>query len=277
MNTKAYKWMTTTLIATLMLAMSVVAPVAAQSASGTDQGSGQDQSQAQNGQAQNQNQGQNQNNQTNPCLTTGQNAGQNSNQAATNSAGQDVNQSAMIGTGTDNAGAPLDCWVALNAHQSHWYQFRYGYNPDRDDTPNQATVKLSMDMPGCISFEVWTPERLRESQNGVTVDDKPVGPVGAGTPVYAAIVRDSTSNKNQDPSKLIWVGSQASATTFYVVVRNHRDAACTYQLSISGFSVSFPNNANMTNANGANTNGNTSNGSNSDNNGSNNNSSSNNG
>src|SRR5689334_8022106 len=146
MNKTAYQWMTTTLVAGLMLGMVIVAPVAAQSPSSMDQGSGQDQSQAQNGQAQNPNQS---SNQTNPCLTVNQTAGQNTNQAATNTTDQNTNQAPMIGTGTDNAGAPLDCWVALNAHQSHWYKFRYGYNPDRDDPPNLATAKLAMDTAGC--------------------------------------------------------------------------------------------------------------------------------
>jgi len=256
--------MTTTLVAGLLLVTTVVAPVAAQSSTGTDQGSGQDQSQAQ---TQDQSQGQSTNsNQANPCLSTGQTAGQNMNQTSTDNSGQTMNQSAMIGTGTDNAGAPLDCWLALNAHQSHWYKFRYGYNSDQDDTPNQATVKLSMDTPGCVSFEVWTQERLNAMWSGVKDDDKLVGPVGTGSPEYAAIERDSTSDKNQNPAKLIWVGSQTGSATFYVIVKNHRDAACNYRLSISGFSVSFPSNANMTNANGANNPSNTtsSNSSNSD-------------
>ncbi|MFN8490627.1 MAG: hypothetical protein U0350_23760 [Caldilineaceae bacterium] len=245
MNKQAYQLMTTTLVAGLLLVTTVVAPVAAQSSTGMDQGSSQNQAQAQN---QNQAQGQSANsNQANPCLSAGQNAGQNMNQTSTDNSGQTMNQSPMIGTGTDNAGAPLDCWLALNAHQSHWYKFRYGYNSDQDDSPNQATVKLSMDTPGCVSFEVWTQERLNAAQNGVTDDDKQLGPVGTGSPEYAAIERDSTSDKNQNPAKLIWVGSQTGSATFYVVVKNHREAACNYRLSISGFSVSFPSHANTTN------------------------------
>jgi len=247
MITKAYQTMTTIFVASLLLALSVVVPVSAQSTPATDQGSGQDQSQAQN-------QDQNPANsvQANPCLAPGQSASQATNQTSNNNATQSTDQVAsqtsVIGSGTGDAGAPLDCWLALNAHQSHWYKFRYGYNADQDDTPNQATVKLAMDTPGCVSFEVWTQDRLNAVQSGETDDDKALGPVGTGSPEYAAIERDSTSDKNQNPSKLIWVGSQTGSTTFYVVIKNRHDFACSYQLSISGFSVSFPSNANNANA-----------------------------
>jgi hypothetical protein len=257
MVTKSYQTLVTTFVASLMLTMSVVVPASAQSTSGMDQGTSQDQSQGQN---QGQNQGSNA--QSNPCLAFGQsatqamnqnsnnNATQNLSQDATMSAGQASTQFSGIGSGTNDAGAPLDCWLALNAHQSHWYKFRYGYNADQDDTPNQATVKLAMDTPGCVTFEVWTQDRLNAVQSGVKDNNKLLGPVGAGTPEYAAIERDSSSNKNQNPAKLIWVGSQAGSATFYVVVKDRQDFACSYKLSISGFSVSFPSNATTPNNNG---------------------------
>jgi len=255
---KAYHTMTTAFVASLMLVLSVVAPVSAQSTPGMDQGSNQDQSQVQS---------QANSAPSSPCLATGQSASeaisqdtndttaQSASQDATDNSGQPANQVSSIGSGTNNAGAPLDCWLALGAHQSHWYKFRYGYNSDQDDTPNQATVKLAMDTAGCVSFEVWTQERLNAVQNGDTDDDKALGPVGAGSPEYAAIERDSSSNKNQNPAKLIWVGSQTGSTTFFVVVKNRHDSACSYQLSISGFSVSFPSNANNANATTPATNG----------------------
>jgi len=226
--TKAHKLMATTIVTSMVMTMCIVAPLSAQSTQGMDQGS----------------------TQSNPCVTTAQGGGQSMTQSSNNSSSQNTSQSSMIGTGPDNAGAPLDCWLTLNVHQSHWYKFRYGFNPDQDDTPDQATVRLSMDTPGCISFEVWTQDRLNAVQNGVTDDNKLLGPVGTGSPEYAAIERDSSSDKNQNPAKLIWVGSQTGSTTFYVVVKNHRDFACTYRLSISGFSVSFPSNANSSTTNG---------------------------
>jgi len=225
--TKLYKPLATGVITSLLLAMFIVAPVSAQTTPSTDQSAETQAAQS-------------------PCLASGQSAGQTMSQSATVTATQSMSEAttSMIGTGTDNAGAPFDCWLALNPHQSHWYKFRYGYNADQDDTPNQATVKLSMDNPGCVGFDIWTQERLNRTQNASSDDDdKLLGPVGAGTPEYAAIERDSSSNKNQNPSKLIWVGSQAASTTFYVAIKNHRDFACTYRLSISGFSVSFPTNA----------------------------------
>lgn len=241
MMTKVYQAMAMILVATLLLASVVVAPVSAQSTQGTEQDQSQDQGQASSAP-------------TSPCLTTGQSASQTMNQDGAQPATQEMNQVSSIGSGTNNAGTPLDCWLALGAHQSHWYKFRYGYNADQDDTPNQATVKLAMDTPGCVSFEVWTQERLNAVQSGDT-DDKALGPVGAGSPEYAAIERDSSSNKNQNPAKLIWVGSQTGSTTFFVVVKNRHDFACSYQLSISGFSVSFPSNANNVNATTPATNG----------------------
>jgi len=229
--TKLYKPLATGVITSLLVAMFIVAPVSAQTTPSTDQAA----EQSADMQAM-----------QSPCLTPGQSASQTTSQSPDVASTQETSQTttSLIGTGTDNAGAPFDCWVALNAHQSHWYKFRYGYNADQDDTPNQATVKLAMDNAGCVGFEVWTQERLTRTQNaGSDDDDKLLGPVGAGTPEYAAIERDSSSNKNQNPSKLIWVGSQEASTTFYVVVKNHRDFACAYKLSISGFSVSFPSNA----------------------------------
>lgn len=230
--TKLYKPLATGVITSLLLAMFVVAPVSAQTTPSMDQGAKQSADTQQAMQS--------------PCITPGQSASQTTSQSTDVAATQSASQAAtpLIGTGTDNAGAPFDCWLALNPHQSHWYKFRYGYNSDQDDSPDQATVKLAMDNAGCVSFEVWTQERLNRTQNAsADDDDKLLGPVGAGTPEYAAIERDSSSDKNQNPSKLIWVGSQTGSTTFYVVVKNHRDFACAYQLSISGFSVSFPSNA----------------------------------
>jgi len=218
--------------------MVMVAPASAQSTSGMDQGSNQAQAQTQT---------QNQVGvQSSPCVTSGQSASQTTDQSSNNNATESVSQTStsMIGTGPDNAGAPLDCWLTINLHQSHWYKFRYGYNSDQDKTPDQVTVKLSMDNPGCVGFDVWTQERLTRTQNASSDDDdKLLGPVGAGTPEYAAIERDSSSSKNQNPAKLIWVGSQRGSATFYVVVKNHKDFACTYRLTINGFSVSFPSNA----------------------------------
>lgn len=222
---KAYKLITTSMVVSIMVAMCLVAPLSAQSDSTMDQSQSASTS-------------------SSPCITPGQSAGQTMSQSSEISTTQSMSETTapMIGTGTDNAGAPLDCMLALDAHKSNWYKFRYGYNSDQDDSPNPATVKLSMDTPGCIGFEVWTQDQLNKAQNASSDDDK-VGPVGSGTPEYAAIERDSSSSKNQNPSKLIWVGSQEGSATFYVVVKNHKDVACSYQLSISGFSVSFPSNA----------------------------------
>ncbi len=168
--------------------------------------------------------------QTSPCLTAEQNASPNATPAA--------NQTAAISTGPDNAGAPLDCWLALDAHQSHWYKFRYGYNARTDNPPHQAYVELMMNSASCISFELWTPERLKAKQ-----DDPSLGPVGTGSPKFMPVDPKSSSDKNLNQSTLLWSGSQAGSSTFYVIVKNRTDTACTYHLAITGKSVFYPKNS----------------------------------
>ncbi|MCX6047785.1 MAG: hypothetical protein NT075_22020 [Chloroflexi bacterium] len=141
---------------------------------------------------------------------------------------------AGISTGPDNAGAPLDCWVGLDAHQWHWYKFRYGYNARTDNPPHQAYVELMMNSASCISFELWTPERLKAKE-----DDPSLGPVGTGSPKFMPVDPKSGSSKNLNQSTLLWSGSQAGSSTFYVIVKNRTDAACTYHLSITGKSVFY--------------------------------------
>lgn len=166
----------------------------------------------------------------NPCVTAPTGT-----QGATQSVAQGANPPPHVGVGPDDAGQPLDCWVSLNGRQWHWYKFRYGYNARTDNPPHQADIALTMNNAGCISFELWTPERLKAAK-----DDHSLGPVGTGTPKFTPVDPKSSSSKNQIPTILTWSGSQAGSSTFYVIVKNRTDATCTYQLSISGYSVFYP-------------------------------------
>ncbi len=165
-----------------------------------------------------------------PCLTTEQSASPRATPTTT--------ANTRISTGPDNAGAPLDCWLALDAHQWHWYKFRYGYNARTDNPPHQAYVELSMNAANCISFELWTPERLKAKQ-----DDPSLGPVGIGSPKFMPVDPKSSSSKNLNQSTQLWSGSQAGSSTFYVIVKNRTNTACTYHLSITGKSVFYPKNS----------------------------------
>lgn len=169
--------------------------------------------------------------QSSPCLTANSTPGQ----STSPNTAQSANQPLHVGAGPDDAGAPLNCWLTINGRQWQWYKFRYGYNARTDNPPHQANIELTMNNAGCIRFELWTPERLRAAK-----DDPALGPVGAGTPKFTPADPKSSSSKNQIPTILTWSGSQAGSSTFYVIVKNSTDAACTYHLSISGYSVFYP-------------------------------------
>ena len=203
---QVYQWMTIC----LLLTMAAVMPLSAQSAPTATLGAS---------------------GQGSPCLTATQTA------TASPSATPTATVNMGISTGPDNAGAPLDCWLALDAHQSHWYKFRYGYNARTDNPPHQAYVELMMNLANCISFELWTPERLKAKQ-----DDPSLGPVGTGSPKFMPVDPKSSSSKNLNHFTLLWSGSQAGSSTFYVIVKNRTDVACTYHLSITGKSVFYPKN-----------------------------------
>jgi len=130
MITKLYKPMATSVITSLLLAMLTVAPVSAQS----EQGVTQDQAQ---------NQGQSSCAQVTP------------------------------GTGPSTAATPVaNCFLTIEPGQKHWYKFHVGARSNKGDEENNfnnsnevddsdaAIVRLAMDVPGCVTFEIWTLARL---------------------------------------------------------------------------------------------------------------------
>lgn len=278
MVTKLYKALSTATVTSMLLATLAIVPVSAQSSSTSDQGSGQAQDQVQ------------------PT------------QDACSSFAQGLDQKATA-TGAGTAATPIaNCWLSVAPGQKQWYKFHAGARSNRGDEDNNfdnsnevddsdaAIVRLAMDVPGCVAFEVWTQARLNapppvgsDASREEKRKDKEIarGPVGVGSPEYA-IVDDNNSNsdsdskdnstqddKNRNLARLIWRGGSTVSENFFVVVRNLRtDFACQYRLAVTGPTVSFPgsNNAAANNGNDMSSNSNNSNNDNSstdDNNGNN--------
>lgn len=135
--------------------------------------------------------------------------------------------------------------IEIASKSSNWFKFKYSYdNNDSDNEPTQALVRLKMATPGCVSFEVWTPGRLRDpqhnDQDSDTKNDR-VAPVGGGTPEFLRSEHRAGEQSTDvvNPLSLTWAGSAKSSDTYYVVVKNKTEAACTYSLSISGPDVSY--------------------------------------
>jgi hypothetical protein len=143
------------------------------------------------------------------------------------------------------AAGPVADLIQIDAKSSNWFKFKYRFdNSDSDNVPTQALVRLEMETPGCVTFEVWTPGRLRDPQHSSRDDDNRndrVTPVGSGTPELVGTMRQSNEQRQQvfDALTLTWAGSAKASDTYYVVVKNKTTAACNYSLSISGTDVSF--------------------------------------
>lgn len=239
MIAKLYQWVAAGSAASLLVATLVVAPVSAQATSG-------------NGQAQSQTQAQD------PCATLTQSLGKDSGIAPSNAATPQTN-----------------CWLSIAPNQKQWYKFHVGARSSTGDEKNDkdnangvddsdaAIVQLAMDVPGCITFEIWTLARLNapppvgsDASSEDKRKDKEIarGPVGTGSPEFAIVKDDSNnnndsnknansaeSNKNQNPALLIWRGGSTVSENFYIAVHNVRtDFACKYRLMVAGSTVSFP-------------------------------------
>jgi len=156
-------------------------------------------------------------------------------------------------TGRDAAGAPMSGVVGIEPGAAHWYKFSYHYdNSKKDNEPSQALVMLKMNVPGALSFSIETPGNLalpKEDKDGHLR-----GPVGVGAPMSLKIhnhdgTETSIANdkKNADEhdmlqnwNMLIWSGNTRTNETFYVIVKNNRNFAASYNLTVTGRDVSFP-------------------------------------
>jgi len=252
MITKLYKAISTMALTSMLLATVAIVPISAQSSSNSDQGSAQDQAQ--------------------PA------------QDACASFAQSLEQKTTA-TGAGTAATPIaNCWLSIGPGQKQWYKFHAGARSNRGDEDNNfnnsnevddsdaAIVRLAMDTPGCVTFEIWTLERLNapppvssDASREAKRKDKEVvrGPVGVGSPEFA-IVEDNSSNsdsnskdnstqddKNRNLARLLWRGGSTVPENFYIAVRNLRtDFACTYRLAVTGPTVSFPGANNTATSNG---------------------------
>jgi hypothetical protein len=153
-------------------------------------------------------------------------------------------------TGMTGATGPLPGWVEVEPGAVQWYRFKYSYDAGEDeDDPFQAIVDLQMAAPANLTFEVWTPARLNaplpdpneDEQEGMVRE-----PVGMGTPEFVettwhweGIPRHRHYVDRFDPTHLIWAGAATATETYYIVVKNKGAETASYQLSISGPTVSF--------------------------------------
>ncbi|MCX6048119.1 MAG: hypothetical protein NT075_23720 [Chloroflexi bacterium] len=151
---------------------------------------------------------------------------------------------AQPGTGMGAAAGPLSGSVAIAAKTSQWYKFKYSFDENADKEATNAIVQLKMENPG-LSFEVWTLGRLNAPLPDADDDSSHLTrtPVGAGTPVTKFVDDDDDTNNNptqvQDATRLSWVGSAEATETYFIVVKNKKDTANSYTLSISGPDVSY--------------------------------------
>ena len=139
------------------------------------------------------------------------------------------------------AGAPMQGWFTLGPQSEHWYKFDYHYDiNDKDHDPTNAMVVVKMDVPGCISFEVQTRNRMDFPFDD---DGNLLGPIGNGTPEVNHNPNSADANADGNvvyPASLLWVGSQRASEHFYVIVKNKKaDSTCRYTISISGPDVTF--------------------------------------
>jgi hypothetical protein len=156
-------------------------------------------------------------------------------------------------TSRDAAGAPMSGVVGIGPGATQWYKFNYHYdNSKKDNEPTEALVVLKMSVPGAVSFSIETPASLalpKEDKDGHLR-----GPVGAGAPMSlkihnhdgteASIAADKQNADEhemlQNWTMLIWSGKTKVSETFYVVVKNNRSFAVSYNLTIAGPDVTFP-------------------------------------
>ncbi len=178
-----------------------------------------------------------------------------------------VSAAAAPGTDPGNAAGPLVGALNIEPETVQWYKFKYKYdNSQTDNKASEATILLKMDAANCVGFAVETPGTL------ATPAGEKHNPIGRGSPLTkklpdrdpaneaknAGNAKDTNDDGKIDESEnpyvqqphgvvkneqvLVWVGGGRATETFYVVVKNHSTAACHYQLTISGPTVSFPSN-----------------------------------
>jgi hypothetical protein len=163
-------------------------------------------------------------------------------------------QSMQLGMSASTATAPVAGWLQIAPHSSQWFKFKYHYDntikksDEQDHPPTQALVKLVMQNPSSVGFEIWDASRLQNPQYDHSDKHHRYGkfePVGVGTPMFVDEIRQRQDDgtyqleKETNPDVLIWAGGERASDTFYVVVKNTTDAPANYMLSVTGPDVTY--------------------------------------
>lgn len=153
-------------------------------------------------------------------------------------------------TGRTEASGPIPGWVDVAPGATQWYRFKYTYNGDpSEDQAELAVVELQMAAPAGVMFEVWTPERLNAPLPDPSLNEQEGAvrePVGIGTPRFVentyhweGAPRHKDYETVCDMTDLVWAGSAEATDTYYIVVKNTGAETASYQLSITGPTISF--------------------------------------
>ncbi|MFC2023863.1 DPP IV N-terminal domain-containing protein, partial [Chloroflexota bacterium] len=121
------------------------------------------------------------------------------------------------GTGFDDALKLPNDWKTIGSGVSRTYRFHYAGDG------SQLVIQVEAEPQDGVTFELWTPENLREWAAGQKVE-----PVGRGA-----------ADPNLGPG-LWWTGSFTTPGTYYVIVEHSgtRQAPNYYNLQVSGSGVS---------------------------------------
>jgi hypothetical protein len=126
------------------------------------------------------------------------------------------------GAGPDNPLLPDGTWTKVPASGEIWYIFH------EEGDGETVNVDMKMVPNGGVSFEIWTPENLRD-----WAAEEEFDAVGEGTMSCNCEPEDELGKYN-------WTGSFVESGDYLVVVKNEMDAASYFTLDVTGKEVSLP-------------------------------------
>jgi hypothetical protein len=125
------------------------------------------------------------------------------------------------GAGPDNPLTPDGAWTKLAADGEYWYVFH-------DEGDGEAIEVDMQTVPhGAATFEIWTPENLRDWANEEEFD-----PVGVATRSCGCEPSDSVGKSN-------WRGSFLGGNDFFIVVKSQLDDTGYFTLGVKGEDVTL--------------------------------------
>lgn len=143
-----------------------------------------------------------------------------------------------------SAAAPTAGAKTIAANSWQWYIFEVQIPTTKDEDVNKTTVDVNLtNLNGTTTFQVWTPDNVRQWQNG-----EKVTPLGEGT-------ENKLDNKQSDINAGLvsvplhfWQGTFTDPGFFYLIVMNTTGQPATYTLSVTGSNVLFPSQLTIPNA-----------------------------